>query len=112
MSYERITIKNVYTNQVLASAEVDKGVRFFEGAWYFDAELVDMSQLVVTERTYVCPYKGVCYWIDLVGDTAVEDVAFTYFEINAGYEFVHNRIAFYAGRREGTYEESEEIVVD
>lgn len=106
MSERIITIRDIKTGQVLASAEKGNGVRLFEGAWYFEPGSVDMTHLVVTERTYICSYKGICYWIDLAApEHKARDVAFTYFEVNPGYEFVKDRIAFYAGRHAATMEE-------
>jgi uncharacterized protein (DUF427 family) len=106
MSLDTVTIKNRFTGEVLASAKKLEGVRLFEGAWYFDPETVDMSHLVVTKRTYTCPYKGICYWINLeMADYKAEDVAFVYFKVSPCYEFVKDRIGFYAGVREGTIEE-------
>lgn len=98
-----ITIKETKNDAVLAAGRVGETVRLFEGAWYFAPEVVDMTHLVVTERTYICPYKGTCYWIDLnTPDHQAQNVAFTYFQVNLGYEFVQDKIGFYAGLREAT----------
>ena len=102
---ENIAIINKDTQTPLASGLEGEHVRLFEGAWYFEREAVDMTDLIVTERVYICPYKGRCYWIDL--KTAVsthQNVAFTYFETSPGYEFIQHRIGFYAGEREATLE--------
>ena len=107
MSTETIIIKDAKTGDVLASAIEGAGVQLFEGTWYFDREFVNMTHLVVTERIYICPYKGVCYWIDLEApDHQAKDVAFTYFDLKPGYEFIQDRVGFYAGHREATIEES------
>jgi uncharacterized protein (DUF427 family) len=107
MSQEVITIKETEREAVLASAPEGEGVRLFEGAWYFDPDAVDATHLVVTDRTYVCPYKGTCYWIDLnMPDHKAENVGFVYFDVYSGYEFIKDQIAFYTGRREATYEET------
>jgi len=106
MSKDTVTIKNRFTGEVLASAEKTNGVSLFEGAWYFTPDKVNMTHLIVTERTYTCPYKGVCYWIDLkTPEQQAKDVAFVYFKTNPGYEFVKNQIGFYAGTRGATVEE-------
>lgn len=106
MSGDTVTIRNRFTGEVLASAEKRNGVRLFEGAWYFEPDKVDMTYLVVSERTYTCPYKGICYWIDLrMPEHQAEDVAFVYFKVNPGYEFVKDQIGFYAGTRGATAEE-------
>ena len=106
MSGNSVTIKSKFTGETLASAEKRDGVRLFEGAWYFQPDKVDMSNLVVTERTYTCPYKGICYWIDFqTAEHQAEDVAFVYFRVNPGYEFVKDQIGFYAGIHDATVEE-------
>lgn len=111
MNQEIITIKASHYEQGLASGVAGEHVQLFEGAWYFARDRVDMTHLIVTDRTYICPYKGVCYWIDLdMGDRQAQNVAFTYFDVNPGYEFIQDKIAFYAGRREATYEESVAVV--
>ncbi len=98
-----ITIKDNESGTTLASAAENAGVKLFEGAWYFDREMVDMTYLVVTDRTYICPYKGVCYWIDLAAPgQQAKDVAFTYFDVNPDYEFIRDKVGFYAGKREAT----------
>ncbi len=107
MMQEVITIKDAKIGSVLASAVESEGVRLFEGAWYFDRNAVDMTYLRVTEDTYVCPYKGTCYWINLEAPGHVaEHIAFTYFAVEPGYEFVQDKFGFYAGVREHTVEES------
>lgn len=106
MSKDTVTIRNKFSGKVIASAEKKDGVSLFEGAWYFEPDKVDMTHLIVTERTYTCPYKGVCYWIDLkTPEHHAEDVAFVYFKTNPGYEFVKDQIGFYAGTRHATIED-------
>jgi uncharacterized protein (DUF427 family) len=106
MNNRIITIKESKSGEVLASAEKDNGVVFLEGAWYFEPAAVNQDHLTVTRRTYICPYKGVCYWIDLnMAEHQARDVAWTYFEVKPGYEFIQDRIAFYAGRRRDTFDE-------
>jgi len=105
-----ISIQDTKSESLLASAIENERVLLFEGAWYFDMQAVDMAHLVVTDRTYVCPYKGTCYWIDLdAPDHQSKNVAFTYFETNPGYEFVQDKIGFYAGRRQDTVQTAELI---
>lgn len=106
MNNRIITIKDSKSGEILASAEKDNGVFFFEGAWYFEVAVVREDLLAVTKRTYVCPYKGICYWIDLSSpEHPARDVAWTYFEVKPGYEFIKDKIAFYAGRRRDTFDE-------
>lgn len=102
---EKITIQDTHSGHIFASAIEGEGVRLFEGSWYFEPEHVDMTYLVLTKRTYTCPYKGVCYWFDLEApDHKATEVAFTYFDILPGYEFIQDRIAFYSGEKEATRE--------
>lgn len=78
-------------------------VRIHEGQWYFSPDLVDMSRLVVTERTYTCPYKGVCFWIDLVTpDLKVQNVAWVYQNPKPDYTFIKDQIGFYSRPTKGT----------
>ena len=110
MAERTMTIKANKIGGILASGKVGEAVRLFEGAWYFVPEAVDRTHLVVTERTYICPYKGTCYWIDLkTPDHQAQNVAFTYFKVNPGYEFVKDQIGFYAGRREATTQVDEPV---
>ena len=106
-STRTIKIRDAHNGALLASATKGAGVQLFEGAWYFDQEFVDVSQLVVTDRTYICPYKGTCYWIDMEGADGhtCENIGWIYFRVDEGYEFVRDRIGFYAGKREATFEE-------
>jgi uncharacterized protein (DUF427 family) len=101
-----ITIKSTQTDRVLAAGTHSRDVQFHEGAWYFDRHKVDMTHLVVTPRIYVCPYKGRCYWIDLDSpEQKATNVAFTYFDVKKGYEFIEGKVGFYSGRRDATVEE-------
>ena len=103
-----ITIRDAHNGALLASAPVEAGVQLFEGAWYFDQEQVQMHRLIITDRTYTCPYKGVCYWIDMESEDGhtCSNIGFTYFKVNPGYESFKDQIGFYAGKREATFEES------
>lgn len=110
MEKRKIVIRDNKTGDVLASAVAGEGVRLFEGTWYFDADAVDMTHLKISQRTYTCPYKGVCYWIDLhTPEHEIKNVAFTYFDVNPGYEFIQDKIGFYAGIREATFQETKFI---
>lgn len=102
-----ITIWDSQRHKQLARGLEEEQVQLFEGAWYFDETAVDMTHLTVTDRTYVCPYKGTCYWIDLDAPThKAQNVAFVYFDVNSDYEFIKDKIGFYAGKREATYQEA------
>ncbi len=91
-----ITLKARETGAVLAVSADAAAVRSFEGNLYFAPEAVNMAYLKVTERTYTCPYKGVCYWIDLEAPgTQARNVAWVYRAPKPGYEFIQDQIGFY-----------------
>ncbi|MCS7072269.1 MAG: DUF427 domain-containing protein [Anaerolinea sp.] len=102
------TVKNRATGAVIAHAQEADGVQVFEGNLYFDPAYVDRTQLVITERTYTCPYKGTCNWIDLQSETGrVQNIGWIYPDPRPGYEHIKNRIAFYNRETSGTIVESE-----
>jgi uncharacterized protein (DUF427 family) len=93
-----LTIKERTTGNVIASGAENENVRVFEGNWYFKPELVNMDYLRVTERTYTCPYKGICYWIDIETPDGqhAQNVGWVYRQPKPGYEFIKGEIGFYA----------------
>jgi uncharacterized protein (DUF427 family) len=93
---------------VIATGEEDVSVKSFEGNWYYVPEAVNTEKLRVTDRVYVCPYKGRAHWIDLeTAEGRVQNVAWTYFEPKPGYEWIKDRVAFYARDTAGTLTEKE-----
>jgi uncharacterized protein (DUF427 family) len=107
-----LTIRERSTGHLIASAsENDSSVVVLEGNWYFVPEAVDTDRLIVTERTYTCPYKGVCKWIDMQSEDGIlKNVGFVYFNTRDGYEFIRDRIAFYGRDTAGTTTAIEEDV--
>jgi uncharacterized protein (DUF427 family) len=103
-----VTIRERDSGTELATAEVGPSLAKYEGNWYFDPAVVRSDVLKVTERTYTCPYKGTCNWVDYVGPdgVAVKDVAWVYPEVKAGHELIRGRYGFYAGSRGATIEGS------
>ncbi len=99
-----ITVTDRSRGEIIAQAELDKGVFGFEGNYYFDPDLVLMDHLVVTNRVYICPYKGRALWIDLQtnGGTIIKDVAWVYPDPKPGYTQIRGKIGFYDGTRAGT----------
>jgi len=100
-----VTIKDRNNDNIIAEAQDDdeKSIIFLEGSWYFQPDLVDMTHLIKTKRTYNCPYKGICYWIDLDSpETQARNIAFVYEEPLDGYERIKGRIAFYGRATSGT----------
>ncbi|MBK8138752.1 MAG: DUF427 domain-containing protein [Chloroflexi bacterium] len=107
-----LQIQNKSSKSVIAEGTpADKSAFVFEGNWYFDPAHVDMSHLKVTDRTYTCPYKGVCYWIDLESaDLQVRNVGWVYNSPKPGFEMIKDHIGFYARDTAGTLAvRSEEI---
>jgi uncharacterized protein (DUF427 family) len=101
-----VTIKEKSTGTPLASAEPGAGLDKYEGNWYFDPASVKTDALKITERTYTCPYKGTCNWVDFVGPdgATVQDVAWVYPTPKPGHELIKDRYGFYAGTRGATTE--------
>lgn len=99
-----ITIKAKTADEaIIAQADQNQGVIELEGNWYFDRDRVNMSNLVITDRTYVCPYKGTCYWLDFVSDEVnAKNIGWVYEEPMTGYESIKGRIAFYARETSAT----------
>lgn len=106
----RIRAKNPEAT-ILAEAIVGTdGVASLEGNWYFNLENVNLDALIETERPYMCPYKGRGYWYDLqLPDRLVKNVAWRYPDPMAGYEFIAERIAFYARETSGTLPEEVDV---
>jgi uncharacterized protein (DUF427 family) len=103
----KITICETASGTTLASAEVGAKLAKYEGNWYFDPSAVSGDALSVTDRTYTCPIKGTCNWVDYTGPDGrtVKDVAWVYPAVKAGHELIMGRYGFYAGKRGGTREE-------
>jgi uncharacterized protein (DUF427 family) len=102
-----LVVKERQTGEVIASGNENEQVRAFEGNWYFQPDTVTMDHLRVTERTYTCPYKGVCYWVDLVDadQKVTQNIGWVYRQPKAGYEFIKDQFGFYARATEGTLSE-------
>lgn len=91
------------SNTILAKGVEGQTVRSFEHHWYFNPEVVDMRYLRVTEHIYHCPYKGICFWIDLVTPAGIAPkIAWVYHDPLPGYEFIKNLIGFYARETSAT----------
>jgi uncharacterized protein (DUF427 family) len=102
-----VVIKERESGAVLAKGEPGSGVIEYEGNLYFDPSAVDTSTLRVTSRTYTCPTKGTCNWVDFVtaAGRTVPDVAWVYPQTKPGHEAIRGRYGFYAGARASTVQE-------
>jgi len=91
-----VKVEDTTRSQVIAAAGMQKGLLSVEGHFYFAPELVNMENLVITRRTYVCAYKGVAYWLDLRAESGecLPDVAWMYWDVKPDYAQIANYIAF------------------
>jgi len=102
-----ITIREKDSGAALAQADEGQRLVKYEGNWYFEPSAVEEKLLKVTDRTYTCPYKGTCNWVDYVGPDGrtVKDVAWVYPAPKPGHEVIKGRYGFYAGTRGPTRQE-------
>jgi uncharacterized protein (DUF427 family) len=102
-----IAIKERESAAVLAQGEPGATVIEHEGNLYFDPSAVARDALRVTSRTYTCPIKGTCNWVDYVAPDGrtVRDVAWVYPETRPGHEAIRGRYGFSKGARKSTYQE-------
>jgi uncharacterized protein (DUF427 family) len=107
----RVTIRERESGAKLAEADVGPSLIKYEGNWYYDVSEVQGGVLEVTARTYTCPYKGTCNWVDFIGPDGrrVSDVAWVYPKVKPGHEAIQGRYGFYAGSRGATNEESRDV---
>jgi uncharacterized protein (DUF427 family) len=99
-----ITIREIGSGTTLAEAEVGPALLKYEGNWYFDPTAVKAEVLHISERTYTCPVKGTCNWVDFgtADGRIVKDVAWVYPDVKAGHEIIKGRFGFYPGNRGST----------
>ncbi len=97
-----ITVKDITRQEVVAQGEQDDDVILLEGAFYFAPEQVKRDHLIISERTYTCPYKGKCYWVDLQGpNNVIRDVGWVYYAPTPDYEYIRDKFGFAFGMRPG-----------
>jgi uncharacterized protein (DUF427 family) len=102
-----IIIRESTSGALLAKGEPGTEVVEYEGNLYFAPSSVNHGVLRVSDRTYTCPYKGTCNWVDYVATdgTAVCDVAWVYPSVKPGHELIQGRFGFYMGARGATRQE-------
>jgi uncharacterized protein (DUF427 family) len=102
-----VVIHETRSGTLLAEGEPGGEVITYEGNLYFVPSAVNHGVLQVTERTYTCPYKGTCNWVDFQGPDGrtVPDVAWVYPRVKPGHEVIQGRFGFYAGMRGSTRQE-------
>jgi uncharacterized protein (DUF427 family) len=99
-----VTIREKSSGSMLASGDIGPAVVKYEGNWYFNPDNVTANSLRVTDRTYTCPSKGTCNWVEFVGTDGqvVKDVAWVYPNPINGHELIKDRYGFYPGSRGST----------
>ena len=99
-----VIIREARSGTILAQGEMGNQVVPYEGNLYFQPETVNQEVLRITERTYTCPYKGTCNWVDcqVADGTVVRDVAWVYPRVKPGHEIIQGRFGFYAASRGAT----------
>jgi uncharacterized protein (DUF427 family) len=81
---------------LLARPQSAEQVLGLEGNWYFHPDCINRDVLKVSERVYVCPYKGTCWWVDAkIGDSYFPDIAWVYPEPHAGFRRIAGWYGFY-----------------
>ncbi|CAN5317709.1 DUF427 domain-containing protein [soil metagenome] len=66
---------------------------------YIPREDVDMTQLVRTEHSTYCPYKGECsYYSVIAGGDATANAVWTYESPHAAVAAIKDHLAFYTSR--------------
>jgi uncharacterized protein (DUF427 family) len=97
-------IRETNSGDVLAEAAAGDDVIPYEGNLYFTPGSVNGDVLKLTARTYTCPYKWTCHWVDYVGPdgASVTNVAWVYDDPKPGHEAIKGRYGFYAGSRGST----------
>jgi uncharacterized protein (DUF427 family) len=97
-----ITVRDVTRNEIVAQGEQDQSVIVLEGSFYFAADDVKQDHLIITQRTYTCPYKGLCQWINLdSADGVIPNVGWVYTQPSPKFEYIRDKIAFAFGMRPG-----------
>lgn len=94
-----ITVRDITRDEIIAQSD---DALPLEGGYYFEPDQVLQDHLIVTQRTYTCPYKGTCQWIDLESPAGIiPDVGWIYTRSLPGYEYIQGKFAFAYGLRPG-----------
>ena len=81
-----ITIREKTSGATLASGDSPAEVVTYEGNWYFAPRPWRKTRSPSPPKTYTCPYKGTCHYVDYTGPdgSTARDVAWVYAEPKAG----------------------------
>lgn len=98
-----VTVVDKVDGSVLAEGNVGVDVQEFEGNLYFDPAAIKGERLVLTDRIYICPYKGQALWYDIVTEHgSIRDVAWVYPDPKPGFTHIKGKIGFYSTSRSAT----------
>ncbi|MFV1992806.1 MAG: DUF427 domain-containing protein [Acidiferrobacterales bacterium] len=93
--------------KILARAPVDEIIHL-EGNHYFIPESDQNDFMEISDRTYNCPKKGVCNWIDMKsGNSYFNDIAWVYPATKPEFTNITGRYGFYENHKLYEYSESE-----
>jgi|GEM_PF-4216695 len=100
-----IQIIPIYADKVLEvvakgtlSTETETDFMDTDGNYYAKTTAVAVASLRKTDKTYTCPYKGLCYYWDLIDESSqvlITDFAWVYEQPKAGWEHIAGRFGFY-----------------
>jgi uncharacterized protein (DUF427 family) len=95
-------------------ADTRRAVRVLETShppvYYIAPEDVAGQYLILGGRHTFCEFKGVASYYDLaVGERRVAEVAWTYLEPSPGYESIRGYLAFYPGKMDACFVDSEKV---
>jgi uncharacterized protein (DUF427 family) len=82
----------------IAQGQLNDTIILADGNYYADPSAVQTQILHKTDRTYTCPYKGLCYYYDLVDETGnvVEaDFTWVYEQPKSGWEMIAGKFGFF-----------------
>jgi uncharacterized protein (DUF427 family) len=104
----KLIVKDSAAATIIASGIIGENALIHEDNWYFQPGSVQMDALIISDRTYNCPYKGICHWIDLkTSRTRAQNVGWVYRDPKPGYEQIKGMIGFYAKGKSGVLTECE-----
>lgn len=90
---------------IIAEGVIGQDLIEAEGNYYFMPDALPSHELLKkTERTYTCPYKGLCYYYDLMneqGDVVKTDATWVYDTPSDGWEMIGGKYGFYAYDQNG-----------
>lgn len=105
-----VTIKLNSTDEFIAHSGDPEKLIQLEGNWYFHPDEVDRSVLETSDRTYTCPCKGVCFWVDIKTKHGyINDIAWVYPEPFPEYQHITGWYGFYPEHKHYKCESVNEI---